>query len=102
MSVDNAKRVLDVAGLGLEALEVIGGLINQFAHSSGPTDTPETGLGLALGSIGAIEHIVNSVHQVLNGKVSTEDLEKHLAKLRADLTQNDTAIDAAIDAKPER
>lgn len=101
MSVDNAKKVLDVAGHGLSALEAIGEIASQYT-SGRPLPAIGDELRTARNVIQTIREIVNAVRGGLDGSVSVEDLEKEIAKLASDLKQNDTAIDAAIDAKPER
>jgi hypothetical protein len=98
MSVDKAKKTLDIAGHGLQALEVIGDLIGRYTKGN-PHPHADIELATALNVIGTIASVVGAVRSSLDGSTSVEDLEKEIAKMRTDLKQNDTAIDDSIDAK---
>lgn len=97
-TVDDAKKVLDVAGHGLRALETIGKLAKTYLESR-PHPHEEVELGTAMNVLTTIMSLVDVVRASLDGKVSIAHVDEEIKKLSTSLADNDAAARSDLDAK---
>jgi len=90
MSFDLPKDsddALRLAKLGLDALQTISMLVGGATAQS------------AASIITIVKVILSAVEEGFEGKVTVEEVEKHLQQLKANLVTNDQAADAALKDK---
>lgn len=91
-AIDNAKKALGVAGLGLHALEQIG----KIAKAAGGN---ATGTNQLVDALGVIAKLVDAVRGGLDGTSSLDHIEAEITKLAASLADNDASARSEVDAK---
>ncbi|KKM82131.1 hypothetical protein LCGC14_1322590, partial [marine sediment metagenome] len=80
----NVTKVLEILGDGIE-------LIGRLVKNKNVDDAAEI--------LDAVERAYDAMLGPITGTVDPDDARKELARLRADIDANDTAADAALDAK---
>lgn len=91
MSFDRARRILELATKGLQALEVIGNVTKGVV--------PEAPRETAMDALRVIEGVVKTIQAGLDGAITVEAVEDSLRDLRAEVKANDDAVASAVDAK---
>lgn len=91
-AADKARRVLTGASYAITALEIIGELagdiLGKGTHANEYVDVLQ-----------AIQTAVSTFMKGLDGEVTPAAIADALAKLRAEISSNDAAANAAVDAK---
>jgi hypothetical protein len=94
--IDKAKKALDVAGHGLQALETIGDLARGGLSAQGFSDDR---LDKATDALHTIVSIVSAIRGGLEGTVSLEQIDAEIKKVASSLADNDAAAQGDLDAK---
>lgn len=84
---DNKDEALEAAQYAVEGLNLIFQLVSGAGSST------------AAGVVTIIRVVLSSIREGFEGKLTAEQVHKELAKLRANLSSNDAAADAALAKK---